>query len=1065
MKTISIITFMMLLTTALFAQSVDVTCHIEAPQGSAINNLLPKPHYAKATNGVYSGAIDDAKVILVSDAELGTFDYTLAGFPNEGYKLIVTPDSINIVAASDMGVVRAKQTLAQLAMSGDGVECCEITDFPAFKVRGFMHDVGRSFISFAELKNEIDLLSRFKVNVFHWHLTDNQGFRFESKKYPALNANSSFSRFAGEYYTQEECKELEEYARERGVIVIPEIDMPGHSQCFTNAMGFNMSSTQGKAVLKDLLKELCDAFPHAPYIHMGADEAGTTAEFVNEMSGYIKQTLGRKVVVWNKISGVTINTTNLPYVDMTWMWATAGSKVSGMANVDCRYNYINHFDVFADVVGIYKSNIYYAQYGSPEVAGALTAVWNDRKSPDEISIISQNNLYANALATCERAWIGGGKQYIEKGGVTLPNSGEEYEEFADWERRFLYYKDSWLSKEPIPYVKQTNVRWNITDSTTFNLQATGAGIYLRHTWGGTVPALINNPQLGTVAHAITYVYSPKEQTVGTQIEFQNYGRSENDYAPERGKWDRKGSQVFVNDTEILPPVWTNTGKAINSEVDLRNENFPMRDPIAVTLHEGWNKVYLKLPYVNAPNVRLNKWLFTFVFTDLEGRNAIDELVYSPNKLLSEEAEQAWARITEIENAVKTSVKDAPGYYPTSLAESLNEIIDLAKADLTTINANTEEIVKRVEDAYATFQNSLIASNIQMPKASTDAETHWYSLQTPLREGLFLSASSATSVVSGVNNLDASCQWKFVERTDGTYDIINGNGGYVGVSAANNTAISLTTTRPSRGWTFSKADALGYLIVTSGSMQFNQTTRGAHSAQLFNWGSGNNTLDAGCKFVICEVEDMLVPVDPVYEYIGVEPGKKYTITNVQQNGNRYMLYSNNGQLALSGKGQELSDLGSEACFFAEGHEGRVAFKNVQTDEYLVWRGKNQGFNGDCGFVKEYNPTYCDWTVVTSNNLAGGYWFHSMRGNGSTAGSLVVMANTVSFDAFSDAEGWTSNYSNVFQFGEVEDDDPNRVDNAANAVSLNAQFYDLEGRKVKETASKGGTVIVNKTKVKM
>lgn len=1062
MRKIFLFTLMLFGVLAMRAQTVDVACHIDAPQGSMIRSLLPKPHYAKANNGMFGGGIDNVTVNIVSDAELGTFDYALDGFPNEGYRLVVDANGITVSAASDMGVVRAKQTLAQLVDDAGNVECCEIVDFPAFKVRGFMHDVGRSFISIDELKNEIELLARFKINVFHWHLTDNQGFRFESKKYPALNANSSFSRFAGLYYTQEQCKELETFARERGVIIVPEIDMPGHSQCFTTAMGYNMSSTQGRAVLKDLLTELCETFPQAPYIHMGADEAGTTAEFVNEMSGYIKQTLGRKVVVWNKISGVNITTQNLPYVDMTWMWATAGAKVSGMANVDCRYNYVNHFDVFADVVGIYKSNVYYAQYGSPEVAGALTALWNDRKSPAEMDIVSQNNLYANALATGERAWIGGGKQYIEKGGVTLPNSGEEYEEFADWERRFLYYKDKWLSNEPIPYVKQTNVHWQITDSTTFNTQATGAGIYLRHTWGGTVPALVANPQLGTTAHAMTYVYSPEEQTVGAQIEFQNYGRSENDYAPERGKWDRKGSRVFLNDEEILPPVWTNTGKAINSEVALGNENFPMRNPIAVTLRKGWNKVYIKLPYVNAPNVRLNKWMFTFVLTDLAGKNAVDGLIYSPNKLMSEDAEQAWARVAEIENAVNTSVKDAPGYYPTSLAEGINSALKQAKQQLQAEDADASKILEQVEAAYATFQQSLTTATVQHPTPTTEGDAHWYTLQTPLREGLYLSATSSAATVTGVAEVNDNCLWKFVQRTDGTFDIINYNGGYVGITASNNTAISLTTTKPSRGWTLSEADALGFMIVKSGSVQFNQTTRGAHSAQLFNWGSGNNISDAGCKFVICEVEDPGEPTDPVYEYLGVEPGKKYTITNVQQNGTSHLLYADGQLLGVAASGQTLTDLGPYACFEVEGHEGKVAFKNVQTDAYLVWRGKGQGTNGDTGFLTAFDPVFCNWTVVKSNNVDGGYWFHSKRGNGSTPGSLVIMSSTSLFDAYSDAEGWAGNYSNIYQFNEVPADDPNGL-TAASAITANptSRIYDLQGRLSNQ--GNGRILIVNGKKV--
>ncbi|MBR6714117.1 MAG: beta-N-acetylhexosaminidase, partial [Bacteroidaceae bacterium] len=167
-------------------------------------------------------------VKMVSATELGTFDYNLADFDNEGYKLSVTADAITITAVSKTGVIRAAQTLRQLAAATDDtyIAGVEIADWPAFKLRGFMHDVGRSFISFDELKKEIDLLSRFKVNVFHWHLTDNQGFRFESKIYPQLNASSAMTRFAGQYYTQAQCTQLEAYAAERGITVIPEIDMP-----------------------------------------------------------------------------------------------------------------------------------------------------------------------------------------------------------------------------------------------------------------------------------------------------------------------------------------------------------------------------------------------------------------------------------------------------------------------------------------------------------------------------------------------------------------------------------------------------------------------------------------------------------------------------------------------------------------------------------------------------------------------------------------------------------------------------------------------------------------------
>ena len=588
----------------------------------------------------------------MTDSIEGAYDYPLANFENEAYQLEISREKILIRAVTPTGVIRARQTLSQLQEEYKKLPVVSITDWPAFKFRGLMHDVGRSFITIDELYNEIDKLSRFKLNVFHWHLTDNQGFRFQSKKYPQLNTPESFTRYPGQYYTQQECRDLEAFAHQRGITIIPEIDMPGHSQAFERALGFSMRSEEGKTVLRELLQEFCEAFPLAPYIHMGADEAGTTAEFVNEMSAYI-HSLGKKAVVWNPISGVGISTTTLPHIDMTTMWSTGGRKVDGIPSVDARYNYINHFDVFADLVGIYKSQVYYEQRGNAEVAGAMTAIWNDRKTPTQEDIVRQNNLWANALATVDRCWKGGGEAYIEQGGTTLPCEGPVYEEFRDFEERLLWHKVHSLRDEPIPYVKQTNVRWKISPSfpkmgsmtgkrediagISFPAEdatlATGAGIYLRHTWGSTVPGLQPTPQLGDTAYAWTYVYSPKAQRCGALIEFQNYGRSENDTAPEDGKWDRKGSRIWLNDEELLPPKWGNSRVRINAETDLKNENLTARPPLPVHLRKGWNKVLLLLPYVPAPGVRLNKWMFTFVLTDQEGRNALEGIVYDPDRKL------------------------------------------------------------------------------------------------------------------------------------------------------------------------------------------------------------------------------------------------------------------------------------------------------------------------------------------------------------------------------------------------------------------------------------------------
>ena len=618
--------------------------HIE----HAILNLLGQ------TLTVVDDAVPDLLITLTDD--IGPYyDYDLKGYPCEAYRLTVASGLIRIEAPTETGVIRAIQTLAQLAEEDGRVEPCVITDWPAFKLRGWMHDVGRSFISVDELKRQIRLLGRFKVNTFHWHLTENQAWRFEVQRYPQLVAPESMTRFPGKYYTQQDCREIVRLAADYGITVIPEIDMPGHSQAFQRAMGHGMQTDEGVEELKNILTEVCEVFAESPYIHIGADEQRITyPDFLTILTDHLHG-LGKRVVVWNPVSGLAL--TARTGADMTQMWSTAGKAVPGLPNIDCRYNYVNHFDVFADLVGIYLSNVYYAPQGSPSVAGEVTAVWNDRYLEREEDIVRQNNFYANVLAASERAWKGGGQCYIEQGGTVLPDSGEAFREFADWERRFLYHKSHALSGVPIPYVRQTQVRWQVTDpfpnggdaslvfppeidgprdkydfeGQTFGTRfATGAALYLRHTWGTTVPAFYSNPALNATAYAWTYVYSPTAQEAGALIEFQNYGRSEHDRVPPARLWDFKGSRLWLNDEEIPAPAWENAGRQqVTNETPLRDENFAARPPVKIRLREGWNKVFLKLPYVATPNVRLNKWMFTFVITDPEGRDALEGLIYSP----------------------------------------------------------------------------------------------------------------------------------------------------------------------------------------------------------------------------------------------------------------------------------------------------------------------------------------------------------------------------------------------------------------------------------------------------
>ena len=575
----------------------------------------------------------------------------------EAYRLSVSNKRIKIEAVTEQGVYWAMQTLRQLERKKgkrSSVAGCEIVDWPAFRIRGFMQDVGRSYISMEELKREIEILSRFKINVFHWHLTENQAWRLESKIFPMLNDSVNTIRMPGKYYTLEEARDLVDFCKKHQVLLIPEIDMPGHSAAFVRAFRHDMQSPEGMKILKLLLDEVCETFD-VPYLHIGTDEVEfTNPHFVPEMVAYVRSK-GKKVISWNP--GWHYKPGE---IDMTHLWSYRGKAQPGIPAIDSKFHYLNHFDVFGDIVALYNSRIYDQAEGSEDIAGTILALWHDRLIDNEWNLVIENGLYPNMLAIAERAWRGGGTEYFDGLGTILPpEDTEAFKEFADFEKRMLWHKEHTFKGYPFAYVKQTNVKWNITDAfpnggdmdkvfppeqelkdtyhyngNTYGVrQAIGAGIYLRHVWGDMVPAFYADPKENHTAYAYTWVYSPKDQEVGLWAEFQNYSRSEMDLAPLPDKWDYKGSRIWINDREILPPVWTATHKVKSYEVPLGNENCVGRVPLAVHLNKGWNKVFLKLPIgkFKMAETRLVKWMFTTVFVTPDGERAAEGLIYSPDK--------------------------------------------------------------------------------------------------------------------------------------------------------------------------------------------------------------------------------------------------------------------------------------------------------------------------------------------------------------------------------------------------------------------------------------------------
>lgn len=239
----------------------------------------------------------------------------------EAYRLSVTNKKIEIVAKTGKGAFYGLQTLLQLmppSIYGDQsstvawtIPNCTIEDEPRFGYRGLMLDVGRHYFSVAEIKKYIDLMAIYKLNMFHWHLTEDQGWRIEIKKYPLLTKISSVRKEStvghyrdkkfdgkpyGGFYTQEEVKDIVAYAASKYITVVPEIEMPGHSQALLAAypqFGANPDKIyqvgtkwgvsedvlfpreETFAFLEDVLTEVMELFP-SPYIHIGGDECPKT---------------------------------------------------------------------------------------------------------------------------------------------------------------------------------------------------------------------------------------------------------------------------------------------------------------------------------------------------------------------------------------------------------------------------------------------------------------------------------------------------------------------------------------------------------------------------------------------------------------------------------------------------------------------------------------------------------------------------------------------------------------------------------------------------------------------
>ena len=332
---------------------------------------------------------------------------TKKGIAKDGYQLNVKANGIDINAANYSGTLSAIATLNQLLLQNDGkaaIPTVAVTDAPRFNWRGFHLDVSRHFFTVDEVKEIIDLMALYKLNRFHWHLTDDQGWRIEIKKYPLLtekgawriynNQDTACMQLAarddnpnllipkkntrvengdslyGGYYTQDQIRDVVAYAKQRGIEIVPEIDMPGHFlSAIENYEGLSCFPTIGwgqyfttplcpgkQKVLdfcKDIWSEIFKLFPYE-YVHVGGDEVrkDTWKEcpdcqkrikdnhlkneeelqswFIHQMEAFINKN-GKKMMGWDEILEGGLSKT----ATVTW-WRTwvpdAPSQVTAQGN-------------------------------------------------------------------------------------------------------------------------------------------------------------------------------------------------------------------------------------------------------------------------------------------------------------------------------------------------------------------------------------------------------------------------------------------------------------------------------------------------------------------------------------------------------------------------------------------------------------------------------------------------------------------------------------------------------------------------------------------------------------
>lgn len=381
----------------------------------------------------------------------------------EAYRLTVSSQQVLIEAKTNQGFFWAVQTLRQLLPFGKTVSvkipCLTIEDYPSFQWRGHMMDVSRHFFSVGFIKKQLDLMSLYKLNIFHWHLTDDQGWRIEIKKYPKLTSVGAWRKEPdgsthGGFYTQAEIKDIVEYARKRNIAVIPEIEMPGH--CVAALVAYpELACTNEKLIvpntwgvfsdvfcvgkenvytfLQNVLDEVIPLFPSA-YVHIGGDEVPKTrwqaspdcqalmkthglkdehelqSYFIKRIQKYL-QSKGKILIGWDEILEGGADKEAIVEV---WRGEAEGRKAlqNGNRIIHAGPYYFDSPNGNLTLKKVYEYNnlsdpVY--QQNSTQVWGAECPLWTERVT----TYNAEYMLYPRILAFSESLWNNGKRNFEE----------------------------------------------------------------------------------------------------------------------------------------------------------------------------------------------------------------------------------------------------------------------------------------------------------------------------------------------------------------------------------------------------------------------------------------------------------------------------------------------------------------------------------------------------------------------------------------------------------------------------------------------------------------------------